>query len=113
MTLAAILFTIAALTGITLALIRLNGRDIPPLWLALLHGVFAASGLVSLGIAAFTGSAPQWARLSLFIFVVAALGGFALFSFHLRRRALPVPLIAIHALVAVVGFAILVINLLG
>jgi hypothetical protein len=44
---------------------------------------------------------------------VAALGGFASFSFHLRRRALPVPLIAIHGLVAVVGFALLLVAILG
>jgi hypothetical protein len=113
MNLAAILFAIAAVTGVIIALIRLNGRDVPPMGLALLHGAFAASGLVALALAVFGSGAPQWARISLGVFVVAALGGFASFSFHLRRRALPVPLIAIHGLVAVVGFALLLVAILG
>lgn len=83
------------------------------MWLALLHGAFAASGLVALIMTVVGSGAPRWASLSLGVFVVAALGGFALFSFHLRRRALPVPLIAIHGIVAVIGFALLIVAILG
>lgn len=107
MTLAAILFALAALTGIAIAFIRLSGRDFPPMFLALLHGAFAASGLVALIITAAGPGAPQWARISLGGFIVAALGGFALFSFHLRRRALPIPLMAIHGVIAVAAFVML------
>lgn len=113
MNLAAILFAVAAVIGIAIFFIRLNGRDFPPMWLALLHGAFAASGLVALAMAVFTSSAPLWARISLGGFVVAAIGGFTLFSFHLRRRALPIPLIAIHGVVAVVAFAFLLVVILG
>ena len=41
---AAILFAIAALGGITMAMIRFTGRDYPPMWLAIIHGLFAAAG---------------------------------------------------------------------
>jgi hypothetical protein len=37
----------------------------------------------------------------------AAVGGFVLITLHLRKRALPMGLIIIHALMAVVGFALL------
>ena len=109
MNVAAILFAVAAVTGIAIAFIRLSGRDLPPMGLALLHGLFAASGLVALAIVAVAPGAAQWARISLGIFVVAALGGFVLFSFHLRRRALPVPIIGIHGFVAVIAFVLLLV----
>ena len=109
MNVAAILFAVAAVTGIAIAFIRLSGRDLPPMGLALLHGLFAASGLVALAIAAVAPDAAQWARISFGIFVVAALGGFVLFSFHLRRRALPVPIIGIHGFVAVIAFVLLLV----
>ena len=113
MNVAAILFAIAAITGIAIAFIRLSGRDLPPMGLAILHGLFAASGLVTLAIVAVAPGAAQWARISLGIFVVAALGGFLLFSFHVRRRALPVPIIGIHGFIAVIAFVILLLAIFG
>ena len=113
MNVAAILFAIAAIIGIAIAFIRLSGRDLPPMGLAILHGLFAASGLVALTIIAVAPGAAQWARISLGIFVVAALGGFLLFSFHLRRRALPVPIIGIHGFIAVIAFVLLLLAIFG
>src|SRR5437762_14009556 len=95
MNVAAILFAVAAVTGIAIAFIRLSGSDLPPMGLAILHGLFAASGLVALAIAVVAPGAAQWARISLGIFVVAEHGGFVLFSFLLRPRVLPVPIIGI------------------
>src|SRR5947207_5528803 len=106
MNIAAILFAVAAVTGIAIAFIRLSGRDLPPMGLALLHGLFAASGLVALAIVAVAPGAAQWARISLGIFVVAALGGLLLLSFHLRRRGLPLPIIGIHGFIAALAFVI-------
>jgi hypothetical protein len=45
--------------------------------------------------------------IALGLLVVAALGGFALLSFHLRGRALPSGLVVGHALLAVAGFVTL------
>ncbi len=113
MTLAAILFGMAAAGGMAMAFIRLSGKDLPPMWLALLHGLLAASGLVALALAALAPGANSGARIALGGFVVAALGGFTLFSFHLRRRALPIPLVGIHGAVAVTAFVFLLVTILG
>ena len=40
-------------------------------------------------------------------FVIAAIGGFVLFSYHLRREALPKSYVVGHGTVAVVSFIIL------
>jgi hypothetical protein len=107
MLLAVLLFGVAAIGGVIMALMRVSGREIPPLWLALVHGVIAASGLVSLIISVAVTASHLPALIALSGFIVAALGGFALFSFHLRRKALPLPLVGVHALVAVLSFGIL------
>src|SRR5437763_11334109 len=113
MNLAAILFAVAAVTGIAIAFIRLSGRDLPPMGLAILHGLFAASGLVALAIVAVAPGAAQWARISLGIFVVAALGGFVLFSFHVRPRAPRGPLIGIPGIVDVRAFGMFLLSRFG
>ena len=103
MTIALILFVVAALGGIVLVALRLMNRPLP-LGLALIHGAVAAAGLVTLAIAVVQH--PQPSRLPLIalgLLVVAALGGFVVFSFHLRNRPIPLPLTVVHALIAVAG----------
>ncbi|HEU4389158.1 MAG TPA: hypothetical protein VFV34_15255 [Blastocatellia bacterium] len=107
MTAAVILFAIAAVGGVVMAIIRFSGKSLPPIGLALLHGVVAAAGLVALIITVVSRTASTTASYALGGFVVAALGGFFLFSFHLRKQALPITIMIIHALVAVVSFVIL------
>lgn len=41
------------------------------------------------------------------LLAIAALGGFMLFSYHLRGKALPVNYVAVHGAGAVISFAIL------
>jgi hypothetical protein len=108
MFLAVILFAASAVGGLILATLHFKKKDLP-LPLALLHGLLGASGLVSLLLVVLNGSAPAKASLALVLFVAAALGGFFLFSFHLRKKKLPSPVVIIHALVAVVAFAILLV----
>ena len=108
---AAVLFGVAALGGLVLAVMRFRGRELPPLGLALVHGLVAASGLVLLIVAVAGGPAGKLALIALVGFLIAALGGFGIFSFHLRKKALPIPLIAVHALVAVAAFVILLVGL--
>lgn len=109
---AIILFAVAALGGLTLAAMRFRNRPLP-MSLALIHGVVAAAGLVLLLIVALgaNGTSPQ--KLALIIFVVAALGGFYLFSRHVRGRELPIPMVVIHGLVAVVAFVTLLYGVFG
>lgn len=76
------------------ALFAHPGAERLALALALVHGVFAATGLVLLGAQVINGS-EGLPRVAHIIFLVAALGGFYLFSLHLRKRALPLSIIAI------------------
>ncbi len=108
--LAAILFAVTALGGITTAVIHLNGRDIP-MPLAVLHGLAAVAGLIVL-IAAASAGATSAATTALALFIVAALGGLVMFfGFYLRGKRLPNVLIFMHGLVAVAAFVFLMIYL--
>lgn len=110
LTIAAVLFAVAALGGITLATLHLRQKGLP-MALAVLHGLLAATGLVLLIVVVVGGSVGNLLITSLVLFVLAALGGFGLFSFHLRRLRLPTPVVFIHGLVAVVGFVLLLVRL--
>jgi len=110
---AAILFAIAALGGIIMAMIRFSGRDYPPMWVAIIHGLFAAAGLVTLLLFVFGGAAATSHWVALVLFVVAAIVGFVLFSYHLKSRPLPIPTMVIHALIAVVALVVLLVVLFG
>lgn len=108
---AALLFALAALVGITLGALHLKKKDVS-VSLALVHGLAAAVGLVLLIIAVVQMSSAGPAGVALAIFVIAALGGFVLFAMHLMRKKLPPGLIVVHGLLAVVAFVVLVVGLL-
>jgi hypothetical protein len=108
MQLAAVLFGLAALGGLTMAVIRLTGTPRPPTWLALGHGTIAACGLITLIYTAATQPLPTLAIASLGIFVFAALGGITIFAlFHLREKPLPIPFVLGHGALAVTGLVLL------
>jgi hypothetical protein len=112
MTTAAIFLGLAALGGLTMVIMRLKGTPLPPTGLALAHGGIAAIGVIILAYTAATTSIPQQALIALGIFVLAALGGLAIFlMFHLKNRPLPIPLILGHGLIAVIGFVMLVLTI--
>ena len=113
MTLAIVLFAVAAVWGAMLASLHLQGKALP--WAAaIIHGGLAAAGLVALIVAAATGAnTPGLAKVALAIFIVAALGGFVLFSFFARKQKLPTPLVFVHGIAAVVAFVLLLIGKLG
>ena len=104
---AALLFAAAAVVGLYMAVQHFRGRTPPAAAVAILHGLFAVSGIVALllGVRAIGfGGAHTWA---LVVFGVAALGGLYLVSHHMRQKPLPNGVIIVHALVAVVAFLIL------
>jgi hypothetical protein len=114
MTVALVLFAIAALGGLILAVLRLRGRADLPLGLAVVHGLVAAAGLVALIVAiAGATAAGGLAKGALVLFIIAALGGFALITSHLRTKNVPIPLMIVHAVVAVVAFVLLLVNVVG
>ncbi len=105
---AVMLFAAAAVIGLWMAVQHFRGRTPPPAGVAILHGLLAVSGVITLllGVREIgTGTTHTWA---LGLFVVAALGGLYLVSHHMRQKALPNGVIIVHALVAVVAFLVLV-----
>jgi hypothetical protein len=75
--------------------------------LAVVHGLFAASGVVVLIIAAVQGQTTTMGNVALGLFIVAALGGLYLIYSHLTSQKLPQAVIGIHAAVAVIAFLLL------
>jgi glucose uptake protein GlcU len=110
MTTALILFAVAALGGLVMALMRFGGRELPPMGLAIVHGLFAAAGLVALILALVGHGFSTATTIALVGFVGAALGGFYLFSMHMRKQALPIPYVVVHGLFAVASFVILLVG---
>jgi glucose uptake protein GlcU len=105
---AAVLFAISAVGGLTLATLHFKNKN-RPFGLAILHGLLGAGGIISLIMAAMSLGFAGLLAISLVIFVVAALGGFLLFSYHLRKQPLPSAMVIIHGLAAVSAFLILLV----
>jgi hypothetical protein len=102
------LFAVAALGGITMAVLRLRGMPRPPLWLALAHGLVAAAGFGFLIYEAVSVGLGSLALIALVVLVLAALGGSVLFlGFDLRGKELPVAFVFAHGLIALTGFMLL------
>ena len=62
---AAIVLALAAVGGLTLAVIRLRGAPWPPLWMALGHGAVAATGVGLLIYAAVSTGIPDSGQVAL------------------------------------------------
>ena len=108
---AVVLFLIAAVGGLYMAA-RLFGGAVPPMAVALAHGALAATGLVLVIMAAMAPEAVPMVKYGAGALFVAALGGFFLLSFHLRKVAHPKAVVVVHALVAVTGVALLALTLI-
>lgn len=111
---AAGLFTLAALGGLVMAAIRFGGKRNPPAWLAMLHGLLAAAGITLLAYAALTGNVPDLAGIAVLLFLLAAGGGAALsLVYKWQQRLLPTWLVVAHALLAVLGYVLLLVAILA
>jgi hypothetical protein len=107
-----IIFAIAAVGGLILASKVLTGKLAS--WpLSILHALLGATGLVMLGMFVLEGTGPGRVTAALAVLVVAALGGFFLASFHVRKKIAPKGIVIIHAGVAVAGFLTLLSVILG
>ncbi len=102
------LFAVAAAGGVFMVLLRVRNDANPPLGIAFLHGALAATALVILLLQVANGATSgTMPTASLGLFVLAALGGFALIAMHLSGRKIPLSVVGIHASVAVVAFLLL------
>lgn len=100
---AIVIFAIAAVGGLVLASSVLRGK-LAPWAISVLHALLGATGLVLLILLVLQGSAPAQLTAALALLVLAALGGFFLASFHMRKQVAPKAVVLVHAGVAVVGF---------
>lgn len=107
------LFVLAALGGLLMVGGYIARGKRPPLMVAGLHGLLAATGLVLVGFLVVTGSGTDFVRMGFVALVLAALGGFYLLGSHLFRDRVRLPHALAHGLVAVFGVALLLLVLLG
>jgi hypothetical protein len=106
-TIAVVILGFAALGGLTAATLHLT-RPHVPLAVGIIHGLFAATGLILLFITATTQHGFRSVLgVAILLFVLAATGGVVLFSFHVRRRTLPRLLILLHGSLAISGYIVL------
>lgn len=111
---AAALLALAALGGLAMAAIRFARKANPPAWISMLHGVLAAAALTLMAYAAARGGIPASAQLALLLLLLAAAGGVVLnLGYHWKNRLLPGAFVIGHALLAVVGFACLLMAAYG
>lgn len=90
-----------------MAITRLSKNVNPPSWLAMLHGFLAAAGATLLLYAALVIGIPSLANVGLALLLLAALGGLVLnLKYQWERVLLPRGLMIGHAVIAVIGFAI-------
>lgn len=105
-----VLFAVAAAGGLTMAGVRTFSNINPPAWLAMLHGLLAAAGLTLLLFGAFTLGIPVYAMWALVLLIIAALGGLFLnLAYQEKRQLLPKSVMYVHALIAVIGFILLIV----
>lgn len=107
LTLGLVLLALAAAAGATMLVLHFRRMPLP-MPLALAHGTLAGVGLEILIIAVANAPAPGWSTgISLPGFELAAFGGFALFTYHLRHVRHPSALVIGHGAVAVASLAVL------
>ena len=111
---------VAVLFGSLLALGYLREGAMPPPWpLGALHGLIALGGLAILALAlrgpprGVEQGAGSFGNIAAALFALAALAGLAQFVLRLRGRRLPGTLIGAHATLAIGGFVVLLVYVLG
>lgn len=101
---ASVLLLLTAAGGVLMAYKRLARQANPPNWLAMAHGLLAASGLTLLIYAAVADEVPGCAVIGLVLLIAAAGGGVVMNLFyHLAGKLLPAWLLYLHIALAAVG----------
>lgn len=106
-----ILFAIAAVLGAVLITKVLKDKETPKA-VVYSHGAAAAIALILL-IITYINQGDSLLMISILIFVVAALGGFVMFSRDISQKEIPKWLAVVHALAAVSAFILLLIFAFG
>ncbi len=110
---ASVLLALSAIGGLVMAVIAFRG-GLPPTALAMGHGFLAGAAVTLLLYAYFTVGLPTLAGWALLLFLVAAAGGaFLNLNFHWKKVPLPKGIIGLHAVLAVLGFGLLLVAAWG
>lgn len=105
---AVVIFAIAAAGGLLMAGIRFFANINPPAWIAMVHGLLAASGLTLAIYAVWIDAVSTSAKLAIVLLVLAAAGGaFLNLGYQWKQRLIPITIVIGHALLAVIGFGLL------
>lgn len=104
-------FVTAAILGITMAVLHFRGVESGRA-LGIVHGAFAASGIVLLASGLYRVAAGPWWWL-LAAFGVTALGGLYLFSRQARDKPWPGAVIVLHGAAALASIALLAVWIFG
>ena len=108
------LLTVAALGGVAMAGMRFARNANPPPAIAMLHGLLAGAAVTLLLYAYFTVGMPALACWGLLLLLLAAAGGAYLnLGFHMKGVLLPKGMVVGHAVLAVAGYALLALAVLG
>ncbi|MGZ3864583.1 MAG: hypothetical protein ACXVPN_15350 [Bacteroidia bacterium] len=100
------LFALSAVLGLAILIKWLTKKEASKA-VIYSHGIVAALALVLLVLFAIKNP-DNFPKVSIILFVVAALGGFYMFFNDLRNKPSPMAVAFIHALLAVGGFLALV-----
>jgi hypothetical protein len=106
-----ILFALTAAFGVRI-LMNVVSNQKAPRTVVYTHGLFAATSLVLLLVYAFQSPA-NYPKVSIILFVLAALGGFYMFYHDVNNKPLPKAVPFVHALLAVSGFVALLLFVFG
>src|ERR1041385_7649518 len=99
------LFAISAILGLTILIKWLTKKDAPQ-GVIYSHGLAAATALVILVVFAIQNP-DNFPKVSIALFVISALGGFYMFIRDMQKKASPLAIAFVHALLAVSGFVAL------
>jgi hypothetical protein len=99
------LFALAAVTGLAILIKWLMKKEAPKA-VIYSHGIVAAVALVLLVIYALQNPG-NFPKISIGLFVAAAIGGFYMFIRDLKKKTSPLAIAFTHALLAVGGFVAL------
>lgn len=96
MILVLITFAVTAIVGVLLAGRIIHGK-VAPWSLSFLHGSLAALGIFMLGYELVTGTITDILSVAFITFILAALGGFYLLSYHLKQSIPPREIVGLLA----------------
>ncbi len=104
---AIVVFATVASGGVVLAAHVLR-NELAPWMLSMGHALLGATGISILGYVLARVRMDNTVMVSLSLFVIAAMGGFTLASYHMRRRLPPRGAVILHATMAVSAFLVLI-----